>query len=311
MRPGRLRLAVAVAAAVAALGALSAPALGAASYLAQSPSPCGTAPAGQTPQINHVVWVVFENKPTSTVYGNPSADPYLGGLGLACGRASDYESAPSFPAKLAMTSGSDWGLTTDAQVVPGPDLFSQLGTDWTAYMGSMPSNCYSRNVPNKTYYVRHNPAYYYTDNRAACATRDLPLPATPADLDLSRSFTWVEANVPQSMHACKKICGKTAGAQLAMGDSWAQTWVAGILQSPQYLAGDTAVFIVWDQGSGKSDRTTLMVVSPYTTPGYVTTASYNHYSLLRGTEDLLGLPALGQAADPATTSLAGDFGLSS
>jgi hypothetical protein len=38
-----------------------------------------------------------------------------------------------------------------------------------------------------------------------------------------------------------------------------------------------------------------VLLSPYVTPGSQTTQAYNHYSLLRSTEDLFGLAHLGYA----------------
>jgi hypothetical protein len=287
------------------------PAEAAAGYQPLSPSPCGTMSTddGLAHQINHVIWVVFENKARPVVFGDPTKDPYLGGLALACGQATAYQSTPYYPAKMAMASGSDWGLTKDAAPVAGPDLYSQLGTDWMQYMGGMPSNCYRTNTKDHLYLAAHNAAAYFIDNSAACATQDVPLPATPDGLDLSHKYTYIEANVPQSMHGCTRICGKNKWAQLAIGDVWARTWVDALVNTPQYLSGDTVIFVTWDQGNTVTNNTAFIVVSPYTTPGSVSTTPYNHYSLLRGTQDLLGLAPLGHAADAETNSVATDFGL--
>lgn len=279
-------------------------------YAAAKPSPCGTMSAadGAAHRIDHVVWVVFENKARSRLFQDATKDPYLGDLALACGQATAYHSVPYFPAKLAMTSGQDWGVENDAAAVPGPDLFAQLGTDWLEYMGAMPHNCWAKDT--KTYFERHNPALYYADNARACATQDVPLPSSPADIDLSHAFTWVEANVANSMHGCPTGCGDTKLAQLALGDTWAHTWIPALLATPEYHSGSTVIFVVWDQGGSQTaSNTPFIVVSPYTTPGSTSSVPYDHYSLLRGTEDLLGLPALGHAADLSTKSVASDFGL--
>jgi hypothetical protein len=54
----------------------------------------------------------------------------------------------------------------------------------------------------------------------------------------------------------------------------------------------------------------MIVVSPSTAPGTVSTASFDHYSLLRTTEQLLGIRRLlGHAGDPGTASMAGAFRL--
>src|SRR4051794_18628726 len=220
-------------------------------YVATGPSPCGTMQAddGLQHQIDHVIWAMFENKARSVVFGDGTNDPYLGGLALACGQARDYKATPYYPAKMALASGTDWGLTKDAAPVAGPDIYSQLGSDWMQYMGGMPSNCYKQNLADQRYLAAHNAAAYFTDNAAACATQDVPLPASPAGLDLSHKFTYIEANVPDSMHGCTRICGQPKWAELALGDVWAKTWIDGLTHSPEYLSGNTVIFVVWDQST--------------------------------------------------------------
>lgn len=300
----RSRLLVGLVAALSCCAALLvAPAAVAVTSTTAAPR-CGSA-AGRVPTVNHVVWVVFENKTLATFRSRSGAVPYLTGLTTDCGLATNYQATPYYGAKLAMTSGSNWGSTGDIKRVPGPDIFSQLGRNWTAYLGDMPSPCTTKNTP--TFYGRHNPAAYYTDNASACTVRDLPLPGSPGALDLSRAFTYVEANVPQSMHGCPNLCPSGSFGQLSRGDTWASTWVEGILSSPQYLAGDTAVFVVWDQAGTADSNAPFIVLSPWTTPGYRTSTGFTHASLLRGTQELLGLPLLGDAA--SATSVASAFGL--
>ncbi|MEO3938480.1 hypothetical protein V3N99_17240 [Dermatophilaceae bacterium Soc4.6] len=300
---GAALLATSGSVAAATPGATAAPAT---STTITADAPCG-ALAGAPVVVHHVVWVVFENKSLPMFTTSPATNaPYLSGLAARCGSATQYTATPYYGAKLAMTSGSAWGSTGDVKKVPGPDLFSQLAGDWRVYMGDMPSACSATNT--KTYFARHNPAIWYADAAADCATRDVPLPGTPGDLDLSASFTWVEANVPQSMHGCKSLCPTSQQKRLLLGDTWASTWVDGILASPQYLAGDTVVLVSWDQATPSQSLAPLVVVSPWTTPGTVSSLAHSHYSLLRGTQDLLGLPPL-QGSGGVTTSVAADFGL--
>jgi hypothetical protein len=265
--------------------------------------------AGGAQTISHVVWVVFENKTANLVLGSPTYDPYLGSLAQSCGLATDYSSTPYNASKLAMTSGTDWGVTGDAHTEPGPDIYSQLGTDWRQYMGGMTSNCQVGNNAAKTYYQRHNPATYYTDASSACATQDAPLPVDPTAIDLSAAFTWIEADVPESMHGCKKVCPKGTKSQLALGDEWAGQTLPAIFESPQYQDGSTIVFVVWDQGGKTISHTALIVVSPYISPGATTAVALTHYSLLKTTETYLGVPLLGEAGDVDTSSLVGLLGL--
>jgi phosphatidylinositol-3-phosphatase len=64
------------------------------------------------------------------------------------------------------------------------------------------------------------------------------------------------------------------------------------------------LFVVWDEGDGRSSVVPLIVASPDVESRRVDGA-YDHYSLLAAIEDLFGLPRLGaaQAAHPLTDLL--------
>ena len=65
--------------------------------------------------------------------------------------------------------------------------------------------------------------------------------------------------------------------------------------------------VTTDNGSGGNQVATI-VVSPYTTPGTKSGTAFTHYSLLRTTGELLGIPTfLGNAA--LATSMRPAFGL--
>jgi arylsulfatase A-like enzyme len=95
-----------------------------------------------------------------------------------------------------------------------------------------------------------------------------------------------------------------------------RTTLGDIVASPQYRAGSVAVFVVWDEGEGGSTsncaaNTTdpgchvpALVLSATTPPGTASGALFNHYSLLRTAEDLLGLPPLGRAASASSMTAA-------
>jgi hypothetical protein len=249
-----------------------------------APSPSSSKPCGVTtavPAWQHVVWIVMENHAAGQVVGSPSA-PYLNSVAAKCGYATNFyaESHPSLPNYIAMTSGSTQGVTDDAapssHPLNVPSIFSQLGSDWKSLQESMPGNC--TKTSSGQYAVKHNPAAYYTNIAAACAAQDVPLGATP---DVSAKFTFITPNMCDDMHDCS----------VATGDSWLGTWVPKILDSAEYRSGTTAVFITFDEDdSSANNHVATLVLSP-TTPGGLTDAgSFNHYSMLRTTEEMLGLP---------------------
>lgn len=258
--------------------------------------PCGrttTAPSG----YDHVVWVVMENTASVSIIGSPNA-PYINQLAQQCGSASQFfaETHPSLPNYIAMTSGGTQGIADDnppsSHVLTVPNIFAQLPGAWRSLQESMPSNCLLGN--SGQYAVKHNPAAYYTNVRTECASLDVPLAATP---DLSARFTFVTPNLCNDMHDCST----------ATGDAWLATFMGKVFASPEYAAGKTAVFLTWDEDdSGHGNHIATVVAAPSIVPGTVSGATFDHYSMLRTTEEMLGLGFVGSAA--GATSMRSAFG---
>ena len=258
-------------------------------------NPCGTVFTPPT-TYQHVVWIVFENKPDSAIIGSASA-PYTNTLASECGVATNFfaETHPSLPNYIAMTSGSTQGITDDAapssHPLAVPSIFSQVGS-WRSLQESMPSNCAL--TDSYPYAVKHNPAAYYTGIRTACASFDVPLGATP---DLSAAYTFVTPNLCSDMHDCS----------VSTGDSWLSTLLPKILGSSAYTSGSTAIVITWDEDdSSASNHVATLVIAPSVPIGTSVATTFNHYSLLRTTEELLGVNTyLGNAA--TATSMRSPF----
>ncbi len=255
--------------------------------------PCAGAPPPA--QWQHVIWIWFENKASASVVGSSSA-PYLTGLARQCASANDYHGVahPSLPNYLAATSGSTQGVTDDAgpsaHPLAGASLFSQVsaaGLEWRAYNEAMPAPCALD--PSGTYAVKHNPAAYYTQLRAECRRWDVGLDQLSSDLATDRlpAFSFITPNLCNDMHDCP----------VATGDSWLRAMLPALLGSAAFARGDTAVFVTWDEDDGSHDnRVPLLVIAPSVAPATSITARLDHYSLLRTTEQMLGLAPLGNAA---------------
>lgn len=241
------------------------------------------------PTYRHVVWIVMENKSYDSIIGSEDA-PYVNALARRCGVAANFfaENHPSAPNYVAMTSGDTQGLSEDqdpsAYPIDAPSIFSQLGSGgWRGLAESMPTNCRLRFF-GPDYYARHNPAAYYANIRPDCRRYDVPLRREP---DLSARFTFISPGSCHSMHTC--------GA--SVGDAWLGRFMPKIFSSAEYRAGDTAVFLTWDESDGSENRVPTLVIAPSVHRGTVSHVRFDHYSLLRTTEELLGLqPFLGRAA---------------
>jgi hypothetical protein len=245
--------------------------------------------------VSHVVWIVMENSDYSQIVDSANA-PYLNSLAHTYGLAANMDAVahPSLPNYIAMTSGGTQGVIDDGNPsqypLSVPSIFSQLGTNWKSLAESMPSNCAT--TDSGTYAARHNPATFYTNIAAQCAAQDTPLGATP---DISSAFTFIAPNLCDDTHDCSD----------ATGDTWLSNFIPQLLATPQYQSGSTAVFITWDENDSYApgNQIPTIVISP-TTHSVKSMTAFTHYSLLRTTEELLGLPLLGAAQQANSMSSA-------
>jgi phosphatidylinositol-3-phosphatase len=107
------------------------------------------------------------------------------------------------------------------------------------------------------------------------------------------------------------LCNDTHDCSVATGDAWLKSWFAKILASPTYVAGRTVIFLTWDEDDGSaSNRVPMLVISPSTPAGRQSGTLFDHYSLLKTTEQLLGITSfLGHASDGSTSSMVSSFNL--
>jgi hypothetical protein len=276
-------------------------------------APCGALTTA--PTYSHVIWIWMENHSYSDIIGSSQA-PYINSLASECGLATNYDniSHPSLPNYVGATSGlglrSLKPFNNDCSPskrcsTSAPSIFGQ-GETWKAYEESMPSNCDPSD--SGEYAVRHNPPPYYT-SLAGCSTNDVPYSQLATDLSDNTlpAFSFVIPNLIDDMH----------DGTIAQGDAWLQSNLPTIFNSSEYTSGTTAVFVVWDEGTGGStgencvNNTTdqschvaAIVASPSTPAGVTSATAFNHYSLLGTAEQLLGLQSLGLASSNPTMSSA-------
>ena len=262
----------------------------------------------------------MENHSYGSVIGSSSA-PFENHVAAECGLATNYHNVthPSLPNYVAATSGipygslgtfsSDCNPSSSCSAGPGVvNVFSQA-SGWKAYEESMPRNC--DRSDSGEYAVRHNPPPYYQALTASCAANDVPFTQFATDLSAG--------TLPTFSFVTPDLIDDTHDGSVADGDRWLRASVNEIVSSPEYRSGDLALFITWDEGEGGSANNcatntsdvgchvATIVVSPTTPAGTRSAVLFNHFSLLRTAEDLLGLPALGQAA--GATSMVAAFNL--
>lgn len=292
-------------------------------------SPSSTAPCGMMSapaKYKHVVWLWMENKDQSAVNGHA---PYINDLGTKCSVATNVTDTattpvlPSEPQYVAATSGSNCNigitsLTTngtgcivdndDGHTVTTTSIFALTkasGGTWKSYQESMPSNCALVSA-RPLFVYKHNPASFYANMRSDCALYDVPVPgivctstscATPSGSladDIKNgtlpTFSFITPNMDNDMH----------DGTIQQGDSWAKTYLSLLFDGPNYKAGDTAVLLMWDEGSSNSSTVKTIptvIAAPSIKPGTNVTTQTNNIGLLKTTQEMLGLtPLLGCAS---------------
>jgi hypothetical protein len=279
-----------------------------------------------------VIWIFFENKSYDQIIGPPgstaaSRAAFWNQVASSCGLATNYYGMthPSLPNYLGASSGdTPFG---SGNCLPGgcgarteSSIYGQLvaaGKTWRTYAESMPSNCYG--TDSYPYVAHHNPALYYADAADKCSVWNVPFGNSSAGFyaDLAGN------KLPDLSVVIPNDCNNSHDCTIRAADSWLQGVIGKIQSSSVYQSGNTVVVATWDEGKGGNDgedcsvnlgdtscHVATLVLSPYIVPGTQSGRVLNHYSLLRTTEDLLGLQSyLGHAADAATANFRADFGL--
>jgi phosphatidylinositol-3-phosphatase len=291
---------------------------------------CGSRELDRAPvQYKHAIWVWLENQSYDATLGPMLGDtpaPYIRSVAAGCALATNYHNVthPSLPNYIAATSGDTHGLAQNCAPTScrfgAPSLFGQLdeaGLSWTSYIEDMPTPCSRTDSPLYTPLV--NPAVYYDDAAADCAARDVPMGA-PTVGPLATAI--VTGTLPTFSFLIPNLCNDGHNCPVDASDVWLARWLPVLVSSPDYTAGNTIIFIAWDEGeaadfvegencaaapTAASCHVAAIVISPYVVAGTTSSIPMSHYSLLKSTEQLLGIPMLGHAADADVESLALPF----
>jgi phosphatidylinositol-3-phosphatase len=291
----------------------------------------------------HVIVIFEENNPYNSIYKS-SAAPYINSVINQCGLATNYHNIthPSLPNYLAATTGATLAQLHTFYTAPTADCTPSAACEWTGnnifeelnirhrlwrgYAESMPFACAKAN--SGPYAPRHNPAVYDTD-LSNCSTDDVPLGTTSSsrllkDFASSAKAPAYATLTPNLCHDMHGIGSCPSGSLITAGDNWLKLWLPKITATPVYRAGQTVIFITWDEGepasgsaqsgeacaantTDQSCHVVTIVVAPSVKHGKKVATLFNHYSLLKSSEDLLGLPEIGSAK--TAKSMVGAFGL--
>jgi phosphatidylinositol-3-phosphatase len=172
------------------------------------------------------------------------------------------------------------------------------------------------------YATRHNPFVYFhsiIDDTTLCDTHVVGLDMLQKDLGSAvdtPNYVFITPDLCDDGHDAPCANGQPGG--LAQADGFLRRWVPLITGSPAFRDQNGLLIVAFDEaatqdassccgeipgpgsplpgifGLGGGD-TGAVLLSPCIAPGTVSQRSYNHYTMLRSVEDLLGLGHLGYA----------------
>ncbi len=260
--------------------------------------------------FDHVVFIIMENHALSSI--TASTAPYMHSLGVEWANSTHYaipgSLQPSLPNYLALTGGSNFGITSDCSPttcpVTAPNIVDRLDAGrltWKAYMEDYPlaSGCTTTATSNQ-YAAKHNPFVYYQDivnNSTRCQnirsansvivpccnteTDDLFL----ADLNATSpaNYIWLTPDLCDDMHDCSVGTGNTYLSRL----------VPKILGSVLFQTSRAVLVITFDEaGSGSTAPLYWVPVGPQAKTVYTSNVSYTHYNWLATIESNWSLNCL-------------------
>ena len=244
-------------------------------------------PTAKSPPLAHIFLILEENKDYSEIVGNPTA-PYINSLIRRYALAANYHALfhPSLPNYIALTSGSNNGITWDAPsagnevaVTNIADRIEASGRTWREYAESIPSAGYA--FDSGEYATKHNPFVYYKDiagNSRRCRTHVVPLTQLTTDLRSVKTtpdFAFITPNLSNDMH----------DSPIATGDRWLAHTVPLILKSRAFRTTRSLLVVTWDEDEGSADNHIATILAGNSVKaGYRSSRRYDHYSLLHTIE---------------------------
>jgi hypothetical protein len=300
----------------------------------------GTHTDGSTTQMDgpsanaRTIFVIpMENEPSSAIYGNTTNAPYINGLLATAAHTTmftdELPALVSEPHYVWMEGGTnvftdrtfatDVDPSTSNSTTSTAHLVTQLDTahvPWMSYQQGITSNTCPINSTG-VFAAKHDPFLFFKDVSGSPPSASNPLCAAhhkaytdfAHDLQTGISgYVFITADLCHDMHGDAQCPQGTAvAANIKAGDTWLSTELPAIIAYTQ--THDALIFLTWDEG----DNTNLipfLVIGKHVNAGGVSSVMYTHSSMLKSTEEYLGVPVLSSvsgASDFAGLFAAGTF----
>jgi hypothetical protein len=258
----------------------------------------------------------MENEPASAIYGDKRA-PYLNGLIAKYAHGTAFtdplpDSIPSEPHYVWMEAGtnkfSDVTFTGDGDASSGNStkntdhLVTQMNAanppvSWMGTMEGLNSSTGACPINSSGFYAaKHDPFVFFQDiagsppskTNALCGAHHQAFTSGQALVSGNvAQYNFVVPNVCNDMHGDSSC---PSGDPIAMGDAWLAANLPPIIDYVNAHSG--VIFIVWDEPEGGSPVMPFFAIGPGIKPGYTSSVTYTHSSLLKSVEEIFSLPIL-------------------
>jgi phosphatidylinositol-3-phosphatase len=164
---------------------------------------------------------------------------------------------------------------------------------------------------------KHDPFIFFSDvagnpptaSAARCAAHHKAYTDFAADLRAGiAGYVFITPDLCHDMHGDSQCTqGTTASANIHAGDTWLSSELPAIIEYTR--SHDALIFLTWDEGDS-TNLVPFLVIGSHVKAGGVSDVAYSHSSMLKSTEEFLGvpvLPSVANAADFAALFEAGTF----
>ena len=265
----------------------------------------GVSAFAQVPRSRHVYIVAEENRSYERIVGSASM-PYLNSLLTKGAVATQFYANMhgSLENYLIVTAGQYLTHNNDTLAVFNVDNIERHllsnGMTFKSYAQSLPFAGYT-GLYSGAYMKRHAPLPYFTEMANSSLIKQ-HLSTSELAKDIANgtlpNFAFITPDGNHDMHNC----GTSLSTCLSTADQWLKSNIGPLLASPPFQPGGDGLLIIWadeaDLGSdnrcsatvlsGCGGRILVAMIGPQVKPGYKSTTTYHHPSVLKTMLEALG-----------------------
>jgi hypothetical protein len=238
-------------------------------------------------RFKKVMIIVFEN----TNYSDVLKQPYFSSLIARGALLTNFSGVahPSQPNYIAMISGSTHAVISDLNVNIDDkhvgDLLEAKGMGWKVYAESYPGGCFLGSRSGD-YVRKHVPFLSFKNVQSDPARCQRIVDASALNADVQ------SGKVPEYSMYIPNLKSDGHDTGVAFADKWFAATFGPLLKDPKFTQ-DMLLVVTFDESETYiGNHVATILVGDSVLPATKSSASYNHYSVLKTIEDEFGLGAL-------------------